>query len=141
MFKYWLVAFLISISLFFTPNAYAASPINEMKVSLGNQQGELKFFPDNLEFISGQKYKIALDNPSQVKHYFTARNFAATSWTQKVDAGNVEIKGAIYELELKPNAQAQWVLIPMKPGVYELHCSIPGHSEAGMTGKIIVKES
>lgn len=131
----------MSYFLCFTPSALASSVINEVKVSLGNQQGELRFFPDNFEFVSGQKYKIVLDNPSVVKHYFTARSFAATSWTQKVDAGNVEIKGAIYELELKPNAKAQWVLIPMKPGVYELRCSIPGHTEAGMTGKITVKES
>ena len=48
---------------------------------------------------------------------------------------------AIYchELELKPEAVAEWVLTPMKPGEYELHCSIKGHKEAGMIGEIVVK--
>ena len=50
-----------------------------------------------------------LKNPSSQKHYFTAKNFADASWTQKVEAGNVEIKGAIHELELKPGAMAEWV--------------------------------
>ena len=47
-------------------------------------------------------------------------------------------RSAIHELELKPNAEAEWVLIPQKPGTYELHCSIAGHAEAGMVGQLTV---
>jgi len=141
MLKYLAITLLIIFSLVFSPKVLAAPTPVEVKVSMGNNAGELKFFPDHFEFVSGQKYKLILDNPSEVKHYFTARAFAASSWTQKVEAAKVEIKGSIYELELKPTAQAEWVLTPMKPGIYELHCSIPGHSEAGMIGKIIVKDS
>jgi plastocyanin len=60
------------------------------------------------------------------------------SWTQKVQAGKVEIKGAIHELELKPGGDAEWVFVPMKPGKYSLRCPIPGHTEAGMTGEIVI---
>lgn len=119
------------------PTQAAETPI-EVKVSLGNSAGELKFFPNNLEFDAGKSYKLLLDNPSPTKHYFTAKDFADASWTRKVEAGNVEVKGAIHELELKPTAAAEWVFVPMKSGNYELHCSIPGHTEAGMTGKIII---
>jgi uncharacterized cupredoxin-like copper-binding protein len=56
----------------------------------------------------------------------------------KVDAGNVEIKGAIQELELRPSTNAAWVLVPLKSGNYQLRCTIPGHTEAGMTGTISV---
>lgn len=59
-------------------------------------------------------------------------------WTQKVQAGKVEVKGAIHELELKPGAIAEWVFIPQKTGIFELHCSITGHAEAGMVGTISV---
>jgi uncharacterized cupredoxin-like copper-binding protein len=114
-----------------------ATPI-ELKVSLGNTANELKFFPDRIQLVAGKKYKLLLANPSPQKHYFTAREFASSSWTQKVDAGNVEIKGAIQELELRPNTSAAWVLVPMKSGSYQLRCTIPGHAEAGMNGTITV---
>jgi uncharacterized cupredoxin-like copper-binding protein len=91
-----------------------------------------------LEFVAGKPYKLLLDNPSSQKHYFTAKDFADVSWTQKVEAGKVEIKGAIHELELKPGASAEWVLIPLKPGTYTLRCPIPGHTEAGMIGTITI---
>jgi uncharacterized cupredoxin-like copper-binding protein len=93
-----------------------------------------------MEFEAGKRYKLVLDNPSPTKHYFTAKDFADAIWSQKVDAGNVEIKGAIHELELRPGAIADWVFIPLKPGTYELHCSIPGHAEAGMTGTIVIRD-
>ncbi|WP_246142002.1 cupredoxin domain-containing protein [Hyella patelloides] len=122
------------------PTALANSQIKEIKVSLGNSQGELRFFPSSLQFETGQQYKLLLDNPSPTKHYFTSKDFADASWTRKVEAGKVEIKGAIHELELKPGSTAEWVLTPMKSGKYELHCSVAGHTEAGMIGKIIIND-
>ncbi|HIK03371.1 MAG TPA: copper-binding protein [Trichormus sp. M33_DOE_039] len=113
-------------------------PATEITISLGNSANELKFEPNHLDFIAGKRYQLKLTNPSQMKHYFTAKDFADGIWTQKVEAGKVEIKGAIHELELKPGAIAEWVFVPMKSGKYSLRCSIPGHTEAGMTGEIII---
>ncbi len=110
----------------------------EVTITLGNSANELKFEPSNLEFQAGQRYKLHLTNPSQQKHYFTAKDFADIIWTQKVDAGRVEIKGAIHELELRPGTEADWVFVPLKPGKYNLRCSIVGHTEAGMIGEIVV---
>ncbi len=112
--------------------------IETLTVHLGNKSGALVFEPDHLIFEAGKRYKLLLDNPSPTKHYFTAKDFADVIWTQKVEAGNVEVKGAIHELEIKPGAEAEWVFVPQKPGTYELHCSIAGHAEAGMVGELKV---
>lgn len=137
--------FLIIVCLFLVISpvqAQTTAPeIVTINISLGNEAGELKFLPDNLNFKVGQKYKLILDNPSPTKHYFTAKDFADVSWTQKVEAGKVEVKGAIHELELKSTANAEWIFVPMKAGTYELYCSIPGHAEAGMRGKIVISPS
>jgi uncharacterized cupredoxin-like copper-binding protein len=115
-------------------------PPGTVNVHLGTAAGELKFEPNQLVFTAGQRYKLVLDNPSDQKHYFTAKDFADAIWSQKVDVAGVEVKGAIHELELKPGATADWVFVPQKPGTYELHCSIAGHAEAGMVGTITVLE-
>ncbi|EKV02589.1 copper-binding protein, plastocyanin family [Leptolyngbya sp. PCC 7375] len=133
----------LSILVLSTNSAFAAGapsqqPIDTLQVHLGNKSGALVFEPDTLTFDAGKRYKLLLDNPSPVKHYFTAKDFADVIWTQKVEAGQVEVKGAIHELELKPGAEAEWVFIPQKPGIYELHCSIAGHAEAGMVGELTV---
>ena len=114
-------------------------PATEITISLGNSANELKFEPDHLEFVPGKRYLLRLNNPSQLKHYFTAKDFADGIWTQKVQAGKVEVKGAIHELELKPGGEAEWVFVPLKPGNYKLHCAIAGHTEAGMNGEIAIR--
>lgn len=135
------VGLMVCLLVMFPVSAIAATTstnVEVVNIDLGNTANELKFVPNELNLVAGKRYKIVLNNPSPQKHYFTAKDFANNSWTQKVEAGKVEIKGAINELELKPGATAEWVLIPEKSGTYSLRCPIPGHTEAGMTGKIIV---
>jgi uncharacterized cupredoxin-like copper-binding protein len=111
-------------------------PVIEVPVSLGNTEGELKFIPNTLQFSVGKRYKLLLTNPSEQKHYFTAKDFADGIWTQKVDTGLVEIKGAIHEVEIRPHGQAEWVFVPIRPGHYSLRCTVAGHTEAGMVGDL-----
>lgn len=118
----------------------AHQPITEVQISLGTAAGELKFVPHQLEFQAGKRYKLHLTNPSPQKHYFTAKDFADAIWSQKVDAGQVEIKGAIRELELRPKTEADWVFVPMKAGQYGFRCTIAGHTEAGMQGTITITD-
>jgi uncharacterized cupredoxin-like copper-binding protein len=129
--------------LCFPDTVFAATPLSQQPplvkaIELGNLSGELKFTPEHLTFQAGRRYQLTLTNNSPVKHYFTAKDFADGIWSQKVDAGNVEIKGAIHELELRPGAHADWVFIPLRAGTYNLRCTIPGHAEAGMVGTIEV---
>jgi uncharacterized cupredoxin-like copper-binding protein len=116
----------------------ASQPITEIRVSLGDPNDALRFEPEQFNFQSGKRYKLILSNPSHLKHYFTAKDFADSIWTQKVDTGGVEIKGAIHDLEIRPGGSADWVFVPVRPGRYDLQCHIAGHAEAGMIGKIVV---
>ena len=111
------------------------SPIIQT-VSLGNEAGALIFTPNRLTFKTGSRYQLNLQNNSPTKHYFTAKDFADAIWSQKVDAGNVEVKGAIHELELRPGSKAEWVFVALRSGTYSLRCTVPGHTEAGMVGTL-----
>lgn len=137
----WLYAVAPVLAASIAPVDLSRQPAIALQMSLGNATNELKFVPNSLEFSSGKRYKLVLTNPSGTKHYFTAKDFADSIWSQKVEAGKVEVKGAIHELELKPGAEAEWVFVPVKPGVYTLRCTIAGHAEAGMTGTLTVLAS
>ena len=111
----------------------------EVRVSLGSKTGALRFSPNALTFETGKLYKLVLVNPSGAKHYFTAVGFAAAVWTRKVETPGAEIKGAIREIELKPGGRAEWFFVPVKAGIFHLRCTIRGHAEGGMVGRITVK--
>lgn len=137
--------------LFFPPFAFAAGDLTdqtpiEVSVSLGDAKDNLRFYPDALQFETGKLYKLVIKNPSKQKHYFTSEGLARSVFTRKVQvvsADNktlVEIKGAISEIEVYPGHIAEWWFVPIKTlNETTLHCSIKGHTEAGMVGRITIK--
>ena len=123
----------------------AQDPI-EVVVSLGNVNNKLRFFPSTLAFETGKLYKLIIKNPSKQKHYFSAEGLSRSVFTRKVQIVNAsndtlaEVKGVVNEIEVYPNGIAEWWFVPVKTlKGSPLHCSIKGHTEAGMTGTITIK--
>ena len=123
----------------------AKDPI-EVKVQLGDNNNALRFFPSNLEFETGKLYKLILHNPSSMKHYFSSGGLSRSVFTRKAQVigsnGNTiaEIKGVIREIEVYPGGTAEWWFVPVKTGnLNDLKCTIQGHTEGGMVGKITIK--
>eukprot|EP00741_Cyanophora_paradoxa_P020775 tig00021312_g20054.t1 len=116
------------------------APIEEVQLQLGMEDGSLRFVPDSLELVQGHIYRLKMSNPSKMTHYFTPGDFANKIFTVFVSAGDprIEVKGPVQEVALKAGASLEWTLIPMKPGEYPFRCSVKGHTEAGMIGKITV---
>lgn len=118
----------------------------EVHVQLGNSANELKFIPDSMTFETGKLYRLVLHNAGQVKHYFSSDKFVQSIYTRKVmtytSGGEkvAEIKGHIREIEVFPAHTADWWFVPVQTGEFnDLKCTVDGHSEAGMTGTIIIR--
>ncbi len=120
--------------------ARPADPIN-VSVELGSLEGDLHFHPDQLSFKAGKTYRLHLSNPSPLKHYFTAKDFADAIWTRKVEVAGAEVKGKINNVELQPGASLDWIFRPELEGTYRLECTIAGHAESGMVGSITISAS
>ena len=121
----------------------AQKPV-EVSVELGDKKNRLKFYPNNFRFETGKLYKLIIKNPSQQKHYFTSTGLARSVFTRKVEIIKqnktiAEVKGNINEIEVYPGGTTEWWFVPVKTlKSTQLHCSIKGHSEAGMTGHISI---
>lgn len=131
--------------LYATGDMTAQTPV-AMTIMLGSKDNQLKFYPSNLQFETGKLYKLVIKNPSQQKHYFTAEAFSRAVFTRKVQVMSrtnktiSEIKGQINEIEVYPGGTVEWWFVPIKTlRSSKLHCSIKGHTQAGMTGRISIK--
>ena len=65
--------------------------------------------------------KVTSENPQAVDH-----NIA-------IDGNGVDEKGPVVQ-----NAVSE-VSVDLQPGEYSFYCSVPGHREGGMEGKLTVK--
>src|ERR1700747_2984164 len=80
---------------------------------------EFKFVPATVRVIAGRSVTLVLDNSQgETEHEV---NVAAFGFYLKARAGQVTRK-TFYT-----------------PGEYEIMCELPGHQEAGMKGKLIVR--
>lgn len=82
---------------------------------------EWEFQPASFRVEAGKPVKLALQNAGRVEH-----NMVVTAGGNPV------------QLDVLPGRSATVEFVPQQPGVYEIACTIPGHREAGMVGKVEV---
>jgi uncharacterized cupredoxin-like copper-binding protein len=98
------------------------------------------YSPDNILVRKGEQIRFILKNEGALEHEFL---LATTDENLK----HAELMKRYPDMEhddpngkrLKPNATSEIVWRFTKAGEFEFSCLIPGHREAGMLGKIIVK--
>lgn len=86
---------------------------------------DFKYNPADLTFKAGEKVKLNLTDKGAVDH----------TWVLTDSSGKELVK-----IEAKVGQTAsQEFTAPTTPGTYPIVCDIPGHKEAGMTGKATVQ--
>ena len=82
---------------------------------------DFKFEPSTITIASDEPVEVRFVNDGQNPHTFTLQ-----------DEG--------FEVKADPGQTASGEIPPLKPGAYEFICSIPGHAQLGMTGKLVVEK-
>jgi uncharacterized cupredoxin-like copper-binding protein len=115
-------------------------PAKVVQVTMGESDGKMLFVPARLEVRKGDQIKFVLRNNGELDHEFvlasTAENLKhAEAMKTHPDMAHQAPNGR--QLAAKKTDELVWKFT--KPGEFEYACLIPGHREAGMTGKIVVK--
>jgi uncharacterized cupredoxin-like copper-binding protein len=83
--------------------------------------GALKFSKSSLSAKAGT-VTLKMTNPASLQHGIA------------VEGHGVDKDGPIVG-----NGGTSTVTVKLKPGTYEFYCPVPGHRQAGMQGKLVVK--
>jgi uncharacterized cupredoxin-like copper-binding protein len=115
-------------------------PARTVKVTMVEQGKKMLFEPPTIEVRRGEQIRFVLTNEGIYDHEFILA-------TQKENRKHAEEMKKFPEMEhddpngkrLSPFVTADIVWKFTKRGEFEYACLIPGHLEAGMLGKVIVK--
>ncbi|MGQ0444648.1 MAG: cupredoxin domain-containing protein [Beijerinckiaceae bacterium] len=81
---------------------------------------EFNYAPATVRVAAGREFTLVLDNSgAETEH-------------------GIFVPGLGFRLEVKAGEIVRKKTVFAKPGEYEFVCDMPGHQEAGMTGKLIV---
>jgi nitrite reductase (NO-forming) len=83
---------------------------------------EFRFDPSSIQVAVGQPVTLVLDNAGTIQH-------------------NLQIEGRDDRLVASPGQTAKATVEFDTPGEYTYVCTIPGHKEAGMRGKLLVGDA
>ena len=115
-------------------------PFRVVQMTMKEEDGKMLFVPDLIQVKKGEQIKFVLRNHGELKHEFMlatkAENDKHAVLMQKYpDMEHDDPNGK--SLETKKSGELIWRFT--KAGEFEFACLIPGHREAGMHGKVIVK--
>lgn len=115
-------------------------PFRTIEVKVKETDDSMLFVPDRIEVKRDEQIKFVIRNTGSVKHEFVLAaakdNLKHQALMQKYpDMEHDDPNGK----SLATSASAEMLWRFTKKGEFEFACLIPGHREAGMHGKVIVK--
>lgn len=135
-----------------TGPAFAAGDLSrvniiDVPIELGSNDNGMYLKPDQLQFETGQAYRLLLTNVDEIKHELALNEIGERIFTRKIEIsdpdGNLiaEIKGSIREVEVGPGKTVEWFIVPVQTTdePVDITCEIPGHLEAGMHASVMIK--
>jgi uncharacterized cupredoxin-like copper-binding protein len=129
-----------------TPQFSAGEPGNPkraakvIEITMNEADGKMGFKPDKIEVRRGEQVRFVLKNAGALDHEFMLA-------TRAENAKHAELMQKYPDMEhddpngtrIKSNAKGEILWRFTRRGEFEFACLIPGHYEAGMLGKVIVK--
>lgn len=115
-------------------------PARLVQVVMSERDGKMSFIPDRVEVRRGEQIKLALRNNGELDHELVLATLEenlkhAIEMQKNPDMEHDDPNAK----RLMPKKTGEIVWQFTKAGEFDFSCLIPGHREAGMTGKIIVK--
>lgn len=115
-------------------------PFRTVQVIMKEADGKMLYVPDRLEVKRGEQIKFVIVNEGLLPHEFLLDN-------EEKNLKHAELMKKYPDMEhddpngktVQPKGKAEILWRFSKRGEFEFACLIPGHREAGMLGKIIVK--
>ena len=114
-------------------------PARPVQVVMSEKDGKMTFIPDRIEIRRGEQVRFQLRNNGELDHELVLATLEenlkhAIEMQKNPDMEHDDPNAK----RLAPKKTGEIVWAFTKPGEFDFSCLIPGHREAGMTGKVIV---
>ncbi len=116
--------------------------VSEATKTLEIEMGDtMRFKPERLEIKQGETVRFVVRNLGQIKHEMVLGTMAELKAHAKLMAKFPEMEhDDPNAVSVEPGKTGEYAWTFSKPGRFDFGCLVPGHFEAGMKGRIIVKK-
>jgi uncharacterized cupredoxin-like copper-binding protein len=112
-------------------------------VEFNIEMREYSFSPDTITVNANQKVRLNILNKGNIEHDWAIIDIPLASTPKIADTSSMmhshEGKVPAIHFSAIPGTKNTAEFTPTTPGTYEVYCSLTGHKDQGMVGKLIVK--
>jgi uncharacterized cupredoxin-like copper-binding protein len=115
-------------------------PYRTVAVTISEDNGKMSYAPAEIDVSMGEQVKLVVKNAGILKHEFFLDSFKHNASHKIEMRKNPEMEHEDSNAQsIEPGQQKEILWRFSRPGEFEFACLIPGHYEAGMHGKVVVK--
>jgi len=112
-------------------------------VTIDIKAENMRFVPDRIEVPAGKTVMIRMQNTDENQHDFEVGGLTAEIMDRtgmKDEGMDMDMSGGMGTINMHSAAKgkASVTFRADKPGTYDIYCTITGHKESGMVGKMVV---
>ena len=115
-------------------------PARVIKITMTEGDGTMKFTPSVVSVKKGERVRFVLKNDGELDHELVLATLEMNLAHAKEMEKNPDMQHDDPNAKrVSPKKSSEIVWMFSKEGEFDFSCLIPGHREAGMHGKVIVK--
>ena len=115
-------------------------PARPVSITMREMDGKMAFVPALIEVKRGEQIRFKLRNSGALDHEIVLATLEENLKHAKEMEKNPDMEHDDPNAKrLAPNKRGEFIWHFTKAGEFDISCLIPGHRDAGMTGKIVVK--
>lgn len=147
--RLWLVMALLPAALVVLAGCGGGGETAAEPVELTVTATDIAYDTPHLEAKAGQPVRVVLDNEGALLHDFSIHEIPLSGEAHAEEAHGDDMASHEAQMSVAGETLAVHVaaaagshgeveFTPTTPGEYEYYCTVPGHKEAGMVGKITI---
>lgn len=117
-----------------------SKPARTVEMTMSEGDGTMIYAPSEVDVHMGEQIKFIIKNVGTLKHEFFLDSFEHNAHHKIEMQKNPEMEHDDPNAQsVEPGKQVEILWKFSKAGTFEFACLVPGHYEAGMHGKVVVK--
>lgn len=117
----------------------ASKPSREITITMKEEDGRMLFAPASISVKRGEQIRFRLKNAGELDHELVLATLEANLKHAKEMEKNPDMEHDDPNAKRLPPKKSGEILRKFtKAGTFDFSCLIPGHRDAGMTGKVTV---
>jgi len=136
--KRWGMAVVVSAALLVTVGCSGSGSSGSVR-NVTILAESMSYNPKEFTLTKGEAVKLTFTNKDSQLHDFSIEKIAVKAKSTHNDGHDAGGKNPDLHLSADASKSGTLEFTPTEPGTYTYFCTVAGHKEAGMSGRLIVK--